>query len=114
MKKLILFAALLVPTIATADPSEHREHDRGERHHREYHGGGNRFGWGELVGGMILGGIIAHEIDGRYYDNDRREVRRVTICNDYPIVDQYGRYVFDPYGRMITERRCHDEWVYVN
>ena len=109
MKKLLLLAALLIPITSFADPDHHRDRD-----HHEWHERGGHFGWGEFVGGLILGGIIAHEINGHYYDQDETEVRRVSVCNDYPVVDQYGRYVYDQWGHMITERRCHDEWVRIN
>ena len=108
MKKLLLIAALLIPfTTALADPGEHHRD-------RDHHEQGSHFGWGEFVGGLILGGIIAHEVNGHYYDEDESEVRPVSVCHDYPVIDQYGRYVYDNWGRMITERRCHDEWVRVN
>jgi len=111
MKKLILIAALLIPVIAAqADPGDHRH----EREHREWHDRGGQWGWGEFVGGLILGGIIAHEVNGHYYDNDEEEVRRITICNDVPVIDAYGHYVFDQWGHMVVERRCHDEWVRVD
>jgi len=101
MKKLVLLFALLMPVMAFADPGErHHEHE-----HHEWHGG--HFGWGEFVGGIILGGIIAHEIDGHYYDQDNREVRRVTVCNDIPLYNVYGQIVQ-------YQRQCHDEWVRVN
>jgi len=107
MKKLLLIAALLIPfASAYAEPDRHREH-------HEWHERGGRFGWGEFVGGIILGSIIAHEVNGHYYDNDENEVRRVPVCNEYPVIDQWGHYVYDNWGHMITERRCHDEWVRV-
>ena len=108
MKKLFLLMALFAaaPTLAH-EPDHHREH-------REWHERGGNFGWGEFVGGLVLGGIIAHEINGHYYNRDEREVRRVTVCNDYPVVDQWGHYVYDQWGHMIIERRCHDEWVRVD
>jgi hypothetical protein len=98
MKKLILLAALLIPTLAIADP----------HHHHAWHEHGNRgFGWSGFFGGMILGGIIAHEIDGHYYDENNIEVRRVLVCNDIPMYDQYGYIVR-------YEHRCHYEWVQGN
>jgi len=110
MKKLLLILALTVPFAAVqADPEHHHDRD-----HHEWHERGGHFGWGEFVGGIILGGIIAHEVNGHYYDNDEQEVRRVPVCNDYPVVDQWGHYVFDNQGHMVIERRCHDEWVRVD
>jgi len=110
MKKLLLILALTVPfATAQADPEHHHDRD-----HHEWHERGGHFGWGEFVGGIILGGIIAHEVGGHYYDNDEEEVRRVSVCNDYPVADQWGHYVYDQWGHMIIERRCHDEWVRVD
>ena len=110
MKKLLLIAALMVPfATASADPREHHDRD-----HHEWHERGSHFGWGEFVGGLILGGIGAHEINGHYYNEDDDEVRRVTICRDVIVYDQWNHPVYDNWGRMITERRCHDEWVRVN
>ena len=108
MKKLILIAALLIPVVAAqADPGDHRH----EREHREWHDRGGHFGWGEFVG---LGGIIAHKVNDHYYDNDEEEVRRISVCNDFLVVDRDGRYVYDQWGHMVVERRCHDEWVRVD
>jgi hypothetical protein len=108
MKKLILLAALLIPTLAIADPYYH---NGWHGTHNPYHGWrerGNRgFGWGGFFGGIILGGIIVHEIDGQYYDENNIEVRRVLVCNDIPMYDQYGYIVR-------YEHRCHYEWIQVN
>jgi hypothetical protein len=109
MKKLLLIVALLIPFTSAYADHERREY----REHREWHEQGNHFGWGEFVGGLILGGIIAHEVNGRYYDTDEHEVRRITTCYEYPVVDQYGHYVYDDWGHLMTERRCRDEWVRV-
>lgn len=107
MKKLLLLAALLVPFFSvSADPRDHKDRD-----HHEWHERGGHFGWGEFVGGLVLGGIIAHEVNGNYYDTNENEVQRVSVCNNYPVIDQSGRYVYDQWDHMITERRCHDEWV---
>ena len=106
MKKLLLLTALLMPLAATADHEHRRDRDRHEWHERS-----NHFGWGEFVGGLVLGGIIVHEVNGHYYDNNEEEVRRIRVCNDSSVVDRDGRYVYDQWGHMVIERRCHDEWI---
>jgi hypothetical protein len=102
MKKIILGLVLLSLSIpALADPGEHQR--RGERYEHEHHG----FGWGEFLGGVILGGIITHEVSGHYYDNDDYEVRRIVVCNNVPL--------FTPYGVVYAyQRQCHEEWVRIN
>jgi len=108
--KILALAALFAfATTAIADPNRNHHGYEHDRDHHEWHDRGGHFGWGEFVGGIVLGGILAHEVSGRYYDNDEQEVRQ--ICNDYPVVDQYGRYVFDNMGHLIVERRCR--WVQV-
>jgi hypothetical protein len=103
MKKLFLIAALLIPLSSFAGPREHH-HEGGHHEWHERYGSGN--GWA-FFGGLILGGIIAHEVDGHYYDQDDYEVRRITVCKDVPLYTRYG----DVYG---YERQCHEEWVRVN
>jgi hypothetical protein len=107
MKKLMLLAMFLIPITSFANPGEHHR----DREHHEWHERGGHFGWGEFVGGLVLGGIIAHEVNGHYYDNNEEEVRRIRVCNDSPVVDRDGRYVYDQWGHMVIERRCHDEWI---
>lgn len=130
MKKLLLLS-LLISTVCLADPRrEEAKHDRAMRErdqvaamvggdrfhdHREWHEhGGHGFGWGEFVGGIILGGIIAHEVNGRWYDDSYHEVRRITVCEDVMVRDAWGNPVRDFYGNFVVTKRCHDEWVYVN
>ena len=93
MKKLFLLAFCLIPMLSYADNEwrEQRGQHRGAR-------------WGELVGGVILGGIIAHEIDGHWYNEDRDEVRRIVTCDTIALYDQNGNYVK-------TERVCRETWV---
>jgi hypothetical protein len=102
MKKLMLIAALLMPLTTFADPGEHREH----REHHEHYEGGNGAGW--FLGGLILGGIIAHEAeDHHYYDEQGYEVRRETVCVNVP-------YAYDRWGNVISfTQQCHEEWVRV-
>jgi hypothetical protein len=103
MKKFILGVALvLFATAAIGDPYGHSH----GREHNEWHQRGGHFGWGEFVGGIILGSIVAHQVDGHYYDNSEAEVRRITLCDNIYLYDQYGRFIR-------TERQCHDEWVRV-
>jgi hypothetical protein len=112
MKKVLLSLMLMFTVVSPslADPHHYRGGEVQEREHREWHERGGHFGWGEFVGGIILGGIIAHEVNGHYYDAEEQEVRQV--CNDFPVVDAYGHYVYDNWGHLVVEKRC--QWVRVN
>jgi len=107
MKKLILGAFLLsFATLALADHDDWNRRGRDYDHH-EWHEHNRGFGWGEFLGGIVLGGIIAHEVGGHYYDSQYNEIRQVTVCENVPI--------FDVYGNVIRfYQRCHQEWVRIN
>ena len=102
MNKLILIAALLIPTIALADHDEWRH-----RQEHEYRGGGDGWKW---LGGAIIGGIIINQIDRDRYAPPPQYVqypppmRRVLFCEDIPLFDVYGNVVR-------YQRQCHYELV---
>lgn len=112
MKKvfLSLMLALAVVSTSAADPDWNQYSHYRDRRHHEWHEREGHFGWGEFVGGIILGGILAHEVDGHYYNTDEQEVRKV--CNDFPVVDSYGHYMYDEWGHLLVEKRC--QWVLVH
>ena len=65
LKKLtagILALSLIVPTAALADGRNHRGH--GQVHHHHHH---NHNWVAPLVGGLVLGGIIANQNRSYYY-----------------------------------------------
>jgi hypothetical protein len=108
MKKILLaFALTFVISSSLADP-------RDQRDHHEWHERGDHFGWGEFVGGIVLGGIIAHEVSGHNYDTDEREVRRVTICDDVPLYDWRHIPIYDFHGNQVIVHKCRDEWVHID
>jgi len=107
------------PAVVQAPVQSHeRERDHDYRpHEREWHGDhdydrGHHFGWGWFFGGILLGDILAHEIDGHWYDDYDREVIRVPVCRDEVVYDAWRQPIYDSWGRIVTRRVCHDEWVY--
>jgi hypothetical protein len=107
VKKLLIAAltlSMLVPTVAMADGRQHRGgyHKNNHQHHQH----NNR--WvAPLVGGVILGGIIANR--NYYYEQPRVYVQPEPqyyiqpICYDILVTeyDRYGR----PYQYYIRECR---------
>jgi len=111
IKKIItvLIVSLSLTTVSVASPAAHHghtNHELHELHEAHEHHEGHGFGWGGIFGAIVLGGIVAHEVDGYYYDTEDREVRRVVVCNDIPLYTRYG----DIYA---YQHVCHEEWVSV-
>lgn len=106
LKVLLLSFLLGIGLTATAysDPEGHRWHG-------SYHEGHSGLAF---LGGLLLGGVLAHEIDGRYYDDYHREVVRVRECHPQQVVDSWGRLMYDRYGNPIMQEVCYDRWQRVD
>ena len=113
LKVLLLSTLLSLTVLNLANADERREGHSWHGQHHEYHGGDGRFGWG-LLGGLILGGIIANEVNGHYYDSYNREVVKVRVCFDAPTIDVYGRPMYDFYGRPLVHTVCEYRWQQVD
>jgi len=103
MKKIIaglLLATSLVTTIAAAH--EPRVFWGEHRGWAPYHGGW----WGpfDVLAGVVIGGIVMHEIDVNAAPP--AGYTRTVVCNQVMIgVDMYNRPVY--------QQQCHVEWVQV-
>ena len=97
MRKLAILTMVLVTTAATSAQAQHYHRNHGYRapvyqHHAAPRHRGN---WAlPLLGGAIVGGIIANE----YY---RPRRRTELVCERYRVVDQYG------YGRLVED--CYQQ-----
>ena len=61
----LLALALVVPNLALANDRHHRGHGHNQRHVQQHHHNHN---WvAPLVGGLVLGGIIANQNRSYYY-----------------------------------------------
>jgi len=95
MKKTIaalLIASSLLPAVSMA---------------HEHHGGGHGMGW--FLGGVLLGGLVAHEMDNNtivYQSPPGTGYQRITVCSDVIVTDVYG------ISRLI--KQCHFEYVPIN
>jgi len=95
MRKVVLaLAALVMATPAMAD-YRHRPHYTPPRHHQYQH---HHRGINPWVAGAIGLGVLG--AGSYYYYNQRR-------CWDEPVVDYYGRQVYDAYGRPLAQRYCN-------
>ena len=102
MNKFILIFSLLIFNTAFAEPEHHEHH--------EHHG----WSWSSFFGGAVVGAIIAKQIDGHYYAENGREVRKVVDCKDYIVYDEWDHPFYDRFGHFLTERRCTEYWVYID
>ena len=92
MRSILVFA-LMMGMMSTA-MADYRNH-RGQQRHHESHRHHNRINpW---VAGAIGLGVVGA---GTYYYNQRRS------CWDAPVVDIYGRQIYDRYGRPLFQSVC--------
>ena len=88
-KVIVTLCAILVASPALADwRRDHRPAPRQEHH---------RHGINPWVAGAIGLGVLGA---GTYYYNQRR------ACWNEPVVDPYGRQVYDQYGRPLIHQIC--------
>ena len=104
MKKFLVSAILAlsltsVTTACVAGPFHHEHFWGGHRGWAPYRGGW--WGPGSVLAGVIIGGVIMHDIDvnAQPYPGYTRTV----VCQPWTYIDQWGR--------QITEQQCHVEWV---
>lgn len=90
--KRTLVALSIIACTVTSAHAEWRQHNRQppqRQHHYQphYNNGGHRGGWvAPLIGGAIVGGIIANQ----YYARPRYQSQ--LICRDIEMYDSYGPY----------------------
>lgn len=108
MFKKIILSIMLTATLFTATTANadffHREHFWGG-HHGWYRGGvGGWWGGFPILAGVVIGGVVMHEIDvnAQPYGPYSGYIRTV-VCNPWTYVDQWGR--------LINEQQCHVEWI---
>ena len=97
MRKLAILTLILATTAATSVQAQHRRnHGYRAPAYQHYHAAPrHRNNWAlPLLGGAIVGGIIANE----YY---RPRRRTELVCERYRVVDQYG------YGRLVED--CYQQ-----
>jgi hypothetical protein len=102
-KKVLLsfiLATSVITSVAVAD--EHGRFYGG--HHGWYHGSHGWWGPGPILAGVIIGGILMHDIDVNTVPPPDYERRVVCVPWTY----------YDQWGRQITEQQCHVEWVKVS
>ena len=100
IKVLLLSALLGLSLINTAFAEEHRHFYGEHRGWAPHHGGW----WGpfDVLAGVVIGGVIMHEIDV----NAEPPVgyTRTVVCNQVMIGVDY-------YNRPVYQQQCHVEWV---
>ena len=103
IKVLLLSALLGLSLINTAFAEEHRHFYGEHRGWAPHHGGW----WGpfDVLAGVVIGGVIMHEIDVNAAPP--AGYTRTVVCNQVMIgVDLYNRPVY--------QQQCHVEWVPLN
>jgi hypothetical protein len=91
MRKLLIAAmAVLIATPALADwRRERRHYQPPQRHHHQR----NIAPW--VAGGLALGALGAYALT------------RPSRCWEEPIVDDYGRQLYNRYGQPLFQRLCN-------
>lgn len=98
MRKIALALAATI-TLGSAAQAQEWQHRRYERHNHYYNQGGGDAGaalFGGLVGGMILGGIMANQrpqyyVEQPMYQRYCHTVFEGRYWNGYTWIDQYSR-----------------------
>lgn len=92
MRKLLVALSLIAMT--TSAVAQHR-HDYNRRYNPPQHH--HNRGINPWVAGAIGLGVLGA---GTYYYNQRR------ICWNEPVMDPYGRQVYDQFGRPLIQQIC--------
>lgn len=97
--------ALLIPVTTFADHRYYRDYPR--RGYEHEHRKSNPW---PFIAGVVVGGIVVREIDRQ---RQRDELTYITVCEEYVVYDQWGHYIYDERGGIVTQRRCRQELVRV-
>jgi len=86
MKKYLVAATMLVAVVGQANAWENRRHNPPPRHNHN-------------VAPWVAGGLALGVLGAMVYSQRPR-------CWEEPMIDRFGRQVYDAYGRPLAQRVC--------